>query len=75
MVERYNYYLACILNYETHIKKLRENFTEIEFAIIREIQSKKWNLKKLNEIGILDCTKTEIYNENKFCFAKNWLDN
>lgn len=75
VVKRYEYYLGCILSYETHIKRLRQTFTEIEFAIIREIQSRKWNLRKLNEIGVLDSTKPEICNDNKFCFTKNWLDN
>lgn len=61
--------------YDHHIKRLSYAFTEIEFAIIKEIQSKKWDLRKLNEIGVLDSTKPEMCNDNKFFFTKNWLDN
>lgn len=67
--------MACICSYENHMKRLRQSFTEIEFAIIKEIQTRKWNLRKLNEIGVLDSTKPEICNDNKFFFTKNWLDN
>ncbi|XP_025406134.1 uncharacterized protein LOC112680298 isoform X2 [Sipha flava] len=60
LVERYYYYLGCIINYEAHMIRLDRSYTELEISIISEIQSKKSYLSMLDEIDTYSNTKSDI---------------
>lgn len=60
LVKRYYYYMASIVNFEAHILKLNQNFTNLEVSIISEIQSIKSHLSVMDEIDIYSNTKSDI---------------
>lgn len=71
LVQKYKYYMACISNYETHIKRLERNFTQLELSILSEIQAKKNQLSKMDENNLYSNTIPDNI-DNKFHFITNW---
>lgn len=66
--------MGCIVNYEAHIMRLKRSFTQLELAILSEIQSKKNHLRIMDEMNVFSNTNSEldIIEENEFIFIQDW---
>lgn len=68
--------MGCITNYEIHIRRLDQSFTQLELAILGEIQLKKNHLRILDGINNYSNTRSDLdkIEEEEFCFIKDWYN-
>lgn len=74
LVERYKFYMACIKNYEAYIKKLGQSPTQVELALLAEIEMKKVHLRIMDDIDIFSNTKSDLdkLKKKQFGFINDW---
>jgi len=69
--------MGCIINFEAHLWRLNHSNTELESAIITEIQSKKNSLKAMDSLDIYSNTKPDLdtfetIEEKRFTVYDDW---
>lgn len=74
LVQRYTYHMTNIVNFEAHIMRLNQTFTELESAVITEIQSRKNDLRMMNDMEVYSNTKSELdtTDEDQFVVYNEW---
>jgi len=76
LVQRYKYYLACVVHYEAHIMRLHQSSPN-KLILVKDILSKKHCLKMMDGVDDYKNTKSGFKNiidrnEKTFLFMVDW---
>ncbi|VVC29794.1 SLED domain,Zinc finger, C2CH-type,Sterile alpha motif/pointed domain,Mbt repeat [Cinara cedri] len=72
IVDKYKYYMGCIINFEKYARSLEESLSQHELALLIEIEAKKVYLKDMDDDEAYSHTKVDYDEENIFPFIKDW---
>ncbi|VVC28864.1 SLED domain,Mbt repeat [Cinara cedri] len=74
LIEKFKYYMGCIINFEDYVKRLSESLTQHELALLVEIEAKKVYLRDMDDDELYSNTKSDLDEDEEklFPFVNDW---